>query len=67
MITTTHYRGARIDIIQVGAAWQAKITLPGTISPHSFVPSATGPHAQATVLDQARQLVNEVARDDEVA
>jgi len=66
MIITDHYCGARIEISQVGAEWQARVFLPGRFSAHAFVPHASGPHGQASVLDQARQLVNEVARDDEV-
>ena len=67
MITTNHYRGARIDVSRVGADWQARVFLPGTFSAHPFVPRASGPQGQASVLDQAKQLVNEAARDDEVA
>ncbi len=67
MITTHHYCGARIEVMQAGAAWQAKVYLPGTRSAHPFVPHASGPQGEALVLDQAKQLVNEVGRDDEVA
>jgi len=67
MITIHHYCGARIEVSQAGADWKATVFLPGTFSGHPFVPHASGPNAQASVLDQARQLVNEVARDDEVA
>ncbi len=67
MVTITHYLGARIEVSGDGAAWQAKVFLPGTISPHRFVPRASGPKAQEIVLDQAKQLVNEVSRDDEVS
>jgi hypothetical protein len=67
MIHTTYYRGARIEVSQVGLEWQARVFLPGTISPHRFVPRASGPKGQETVVDQAKQLVNEVDRDDEIA
>jgi len=66
MITTHHYLGARIEISQVGDDWQAKVFLPGRFSAHPFVPHVSGPQGQASVLDRAKQLVNEVARDDEV-
>ncbi len=67
MITTHHYCGARIEITQIGPDWQAKVLLPNTFSAHPFVLHARGPQGQASVLDQAKQLVNEVARNDEVA
>ena len=67
MIVTHQYRGARIEVSQVGADWQAKVFLPNTFQAHPFVPQASGPQGQAAVLGQAKQLVNEVGRDDEVA
>ena len=67
MIITNHYRGARIEVSQTGADWQARVFLPGVFSAHPFTPRASGPRGQALVLDQAKQLVNEVARNDEIA
>jgi len=67
MITTHHYCGARIEVSRIGADWQARVFLPGTFSAHPFMPRASGPQGEASVLERAKQLVNEVARDDEVA
>ncbi len=50
----------------MGAEWQARVTLPGTVAPHPFIARARGAQGEATVLDQAKQLVNEIDRDDEI-
>jgi hypothetical protein len=65
-MSITQYRGARIEVSQAGAEWQARVTLAGTVSSHPFMARARGPLGEAAVLDQARQLVNEVDRDDEI-
>ena len=67
MFTNHSYKGARIEVSPAGAGWQAKVFLAGTSFAHPFVPMATGTNAQAVVLDKAKQLVNEVDRDDEIA
>ncbi len=67
MYKSVQYNGARIDISQTGSVWQARVILAGTRSAHDFVPTASGPDGYATVLQQAKQLVDEVTRGDEIA
>ncbi len=67
MNTRHHYKGARIEVSRTTDGWQAKVFLPGTSFAHDFTPTARGPDGEASVLDQAKQLVNEVDRDDEIA